>query len=225
RAAIAFVCSPANPQGAVAPRGYLTDLLDLAERHDFRVFSDECYSEVWRDAPPAGLLDAGRAHDPERQVVFNSLSKRSNVPGLRSGFIAAGPAAIGPIRRLRAYAGAPLPDPLQAVAARLWQDEAHVEASRALYAEKYAIAERTLGDVPGCRVPEAGFFLWLPVPDGEAAALKLWRETGVRVLPGAYLAREVDGFNPGAGYVRVAMVAGLEAFERGLGALRRCLYG
>ena len=225
RTAIAFVCSPANPQGAVAPRGYLTDLLDLAERHDFRVFSDECYSEVWRDAPPAGLLDAGRAHDPERQVVFNSLSKRSNVPGLRSGFVAAGPAAIGPIRRLRAYAGAPLPDPLQAVAARLWQDEAHVEASRALYAAKYAIAERILGDVPGCRVPEAGFFLWLPVPDGEAAALKLWRETGVRVLPGAYLAREVEGFNPGAGYVRVAMVAGLEAFERGLGALRRCLYG
>jgi aspartate/methionine/tyrosine aminotransferase len=124
---------------------------------------------------------------------------------------------------LRAYAGAPLPLPLQRVSERAWADEAHVEASRALYREKYALADETLGAMPGFRSPEAGFFLWLPVEDGEAAAVRLWRETGVRVLPGAYLGRDDGRGNPGTGYIRVALVAGAQDVRRGLGAIRDVL--
>jgi aspartate/methionine/tyrosine aminotransferase len=226
RAAIAWVCSPANPQGAVAPPEYWDALLRLAEKHDFRVFADECYSEIWRGTPPPGALEAvaRTGIDPERVLVFNSLSKRSNLPGLRSGFVAGGPQAIRRIKDLRAYAGAPMPGPLQAVSRAAWADDAHVEASRQRYLEKYAIAERVLNDVPGCHIPEAGFFLWLPVPDGEAAALRLWREAGIRVLPGAYLGRAVNGENPGHGFIRVAMVVDEPDLERGLTRLRACLY-
>ena len=227
RVAVAYICSPANPQGAVASAGYLADLLDLAERHDFTVFCDECYSEIWRDSPPPGLLEvaASRGADPERVVVFNSLSKRSNVPGLRSGFVAAGPQAMARIRQLRAYAGAPLPLPLQRVAERLWSDEAHVTANRALYQDKFRDAAEVLGGLQGMTLPEGGFFLWLPVEDGEAAALRLWRETGVRVLPGGYLARDTAAGNPGKGYIRVALVAPREETKRGLTMIRDCLYG
>ena len=128
------------------------------------------------------------------------------------------------IRQLRTYAGAPLPLPLQMAAAAVWADEAHVIENRALYGEKYAVADRVFGNVAGYASPEAGFFLWLPVDDGEAAALKVWKETGVRVLPGAYLAQDVDGTNPGHGYIRVAMVAPKAEMTRGLEAIRNCLY-
>lgn len=227
RAAIAYLCSPANPQGAVAPTDYLADLLALAERHDFRLFADECYSELWRSAPPPGSLEvaAARGADPERVFAFHSLSKRSNLPGLRSGFVAGGTAGIARVRQLRAYAGAPLPLPVQRVSERAWADEAHVVENRALYAAKYDVAGRIFADVPGFRLPEGGFFLWLPVADGEAAALKAWQETGVRVLPGAYLSREVAGANPGRGYIRVAMVAPMDELQAGLDRLRACLYG
>jgi N-succinyldiaminopimelate aminotransferase len=227
RVAIAYLCSPANPQGAVASESYLSDLLDLAEKHDFRVFADECYAEIYRDAPPPGILSVASAKgvDPERVLAFHSLSKRSNLPGLRSGFVAGGVQSMRAVRQLRAYAGAPLPEPLQAVATAAWADEDHVTRSRALYREKYAIADRVLGNVPGYVTPQAGFFLWLPVADGETAALKLWRETGVRVLPGSYLSRTVDGHNPGAGYIRVALVGPADETERGLTRLRDCLYG
>jgi aspartate/methionine/tyrosine aminotransferase len=226
RLAIAWVCSPANPQGAVAGEDYLADLLAMAERHDFQVFADECYSEIWRSTPPPGLL-AVAAHtgaDPERAVAFNSLSKRSNVPGLRSGFVAGGPHSVARMRQLRAYAGAPLPLPLQRVAERLWADEAHVTTNRALYQAKFAVADTVFDGLPQYRPPEGGFFLWLPVPDGEEAALRLWRETGVRVLPGAYLARDTEGGNPGAGYIRVALVAPIDDMRRALTTLRACLY-
>ncbi|MFV0513581.1 MAG: aminotransferase class I/II-fold pyridoxal phosphate-dependent enzyme [Jhaorihella sp.] len=227
RVAIAYVCSPANPQGAVAGREYWADLFALAEQYDFRIFADECYSEIYRDAPPAGALQIARdmGADPERVAVFHSLSKRSNLPGLRSGFVAGGPGSIARIKLLRSYAGAPLPGPLQAAAARAWVDEAHVDENRALYQEKYALADEVMGRVQGYRAPEAGFFLWLPVDDGEAAALRLWRETGVRVLPGAYLAQGAPGQNPGEGYIRVAMVAAKDELQRGLITLRDCLYG
>ena len=226
RTSIAYLCSPSNPQGAVAGADYWRGLITLAERHDFKIFADECYSEIYRDTPPPGALQIARemGADPERVVIFHSLSKRSNLPGLRSGFAAGGPISIGLMRQLRAYAGAPLPDPLQAVATRAWDDETHVEESRALYQRKYRIADEILGDLPGYRAPEAGFFLWLPVPDGEQAALKLWRETGVRVLPGSYLSRDVEGVNPGQGYIRVAMVAEDGELRRGLTAIRACLY-
>lgn len=226
RVSIAYLCSPANPQGTVAGRDYWAALLRLAEKHDFRVFADECYAEIYRDSPPPGVLAvaAETGADPERVVSFHSLSKRSNLPGLRSGFVASGPESMRAIRQLRAYAGAPLPGPLQAVAAAAWADEAHVQENRALYRRKYAIADEVLDGVHGYVRPEAGFFLWLPVAEGEQAALKLWRETGVRVLPGAYLARAVEGFNPGASYIRVALVAPEDETRRGLILLRDCLY-
>lgn len=227
RVALAYICSPANPQGAVASKDYLADLLALAEKHDFRVLADECYSEIWRESPPPGLLQvaAQQDADPERVVVFHSLSKRSNLPGLRSGFVAAGPECMKRIRQLRSFAGAPLPLPLQRVAEACWQDEAHVTASRVLYQAKFTAADGLFSGLQGYRSPEGGFFLWLPVEDGEAAALKLWRETGVRVLPGAYLSRDVGGDNPGKGYIRVALVAPQEETYRGLTMLRDCIYG
>jgi len=227
RVTAAYLCSPANPQGAVASRDYWADLLVLAERYDFRVFADECYSEIYRDTPPPGALQTAAeiGADPERVLIFHSLSKRSNLPGLRSGFVAGGPESLAHLHRLRAYAGAPLPLPLQRVAERAWTDEAHVDENRALYREKYALADEIFGAVPGYRPPEAGFFLWLPVEDSEAAALTLWTATGIRVLPGAYLGREGPGGNPGKGYIRVAMVAAKDALGDGLTRLRDCIYG
>lgn len=225
RTAIAYICSPANPQGAVASAEYLADLLSLAEEYDFRVFADECYSEIWRDTPPTGLLTVAKGTDPERALVFHSLSKRSNLPGLRSGFVAGGTASIAAIRKLRAFAGAPLPLPIQRVSEAAWNDEAHVDASRALYQEKFRVADQTFAGMQGYQSPAGGFFLWLPVPDGETAALRLWTTTGVRVLPGAYLSREVGGQNPGKGYIRVALVAPKAETQRGLTQLRDCLYG
>ncbi len=226
RTAVAYICSPANPQGAVASRDYWADLIRLAERYDFRIFADECYSEIYRDAPPTGILTVAQelGADPERITLFNSLSKRSNLAGLRSGLIAGGPESIKRVKQLRAYAGAPLPSPLQAAAARVWADEAHVQENRALYQEKYAIADQVFAGVQGYMPPEAGFFLWLPVEDGEQAALKLWRETGVRVLPGAYLSQGDPGQNPGKGFIRVAMVAPKTEMQRGLITLRDCIY-
>jgi len=227
RVAAAYICSPANPQGAVASRQYWTDLIRLAEQYDFRIFADECYSEIYRGEAPTGALDVAQelGADPERVVIFHSLSKRSNLPGLRSGFVAGGPESLKRIKQLRAYSGAPLPLPLQRAAERVWADEGHVVENRHLYQQKFSIADRVFGDIPGYESPEAGFFLWLPVKDGEASALKLWQETGVRVLPGAYLAREVDGFNPGKEYIRVALVHSNEDVERALTALRSCIYG
>lgn len=226
RTAIAYICSPANPQGAVATEDYWRALIGLAERYDFRIFADECYSEIYRDAPPVGALEVAlkMGADPDRVLIFHSLSKRSNVPGLRSGFVAGGRASIAKVRQLRAYSGAPLPLPLQRVAEKVWADEAHVEESRRLYQEKYKIADKIFAGVDGYESPQAGFFLWLPVSDGEEAALKLWTETGVRVLPGAYLSRDTEAGNPGTGYIRVAMVAPKEEMQRGLTLIRDCLY-
>lgn len=226
RTAAAYICSPANPQGYVASREYLRELIGLAEHFDFKIFADECYSEIWRDAPPPGALDVARemGADPERVVVFHSLSKRSNLPGLRSGFVAGGPESIKRVKQLRAYAGAPLPLPLQQAAAAAWADEDHVIASRALYQDKYRAADQVFAGLPDYQGPEAGFFLWLPVRDGEQSALKLWRETGIRVLPGAYLSRDVNGENPGAGYIRVAMVAPTDEMQSALTRLRDCIY-
>ena len=230
RVTIAYLCSPANPQGAVASRDYWKALLALAEKHDFAIFADECYSEIWRTAPPTGILQVAAevGADPERVFAFHSLSKRSNLPGLRSGFVAGGPNGIAQIRKLRAFAGAPLPLPIQKVSQAAWQDEAHVVANRALYQEKFALADQIFSGLQGFQGPEGGFFLWLPVPDdlgdGEAAALKLWRETGVQVLPGAYLSRDVGDQNPGKSYVRAALVAQKAEMQRGLIQLRDCLY-
>lgn len=225
RAAAAYVCSPSNPQGAVADRDFWVRLIALAERHDFRILADECYSEIYRGDPPVCALEAaaGLDMDPERLVVFQSLSKRSNVPGLRSGFAAGGPESIRRMRQLRSYGGSPLPAPLQHAAARLWLDEEHVERSRRLYREKYETADSVMSGFEGYESPQAGIFLWLPVGDGEEAALKLWREAGIRVLPGGYLGAGEGAQNPGRGYARVAMVMDREDLEGGLSRIRECI--
>ncbi|WP_313353241.1 aminotransferase class I/II-fold pyridoxal phosphate-dependent enzyme [Paracoccus sp. (in: a-proteobacteria)] len=229
RATVAYLCSPANPQGSVASVDYLEELIALAEKHDFLIFSDECYSEIWRDTPPPGALAvATRMGLPDRVVMFNSLSKRSNLPGLRSGFAAGGLAQIAQMRRLRNYGGAPLPLPVQRISAMAWADEGHVDTSRALYQMKYAIADRVLGNVPGYQPVQGGFFLWLPVPenvgDGEDAARKLWAEAGIQVLPGTYLARDTLAGNPGRKFIRVALVAPADQTEAALNRLKNCLY-
>lgn len=226
RTTAAYICSPANPQGAVADRAYWAALIALAEKYDFKIFADECYSEIYRDIPPVGAMQVADelGADRNRIVMFHSLSKRSNLPGLRSGFVASGPDTMREIKQLRNYAGAPLPLPLQQAAAAAWNDEAHVIENRALYQEKFDMADRIFGNVAGYASPEAGFFLWLPVENDEDAAVKLWRETGVKVLPGGYLAQDTDGENPGNKYIRVALVAPKEETERGLQLIRDCLY-
>ena len=227
RTTVVYLCSPANPQGAVADAAYWRALIELAEKHDFRVFADECYSEIYRTDPPPGALQIayGMGGDPERVLIFHSLSKRSNLPGLRSGFVAGGPQSIAAIKQLRAYAGAPVALPLQRAAETVWADEAHVQENRARYQRKYDMADATFAGLDGCGAPEAGFFLWLPVEDGEAATLKLWQTAGVRVLPGAYLARDTADGNPGKNYIRAAMVVDDEQeLQRGLTAIRDCLY-
>ena len=222
RTALLYLCTPSNPQGAVAPAAYLQDLLRLAEKHGFRVLTDECYAEIYRSDPPAGTLQAAAAigADPETAAVFHSLSKRSSLPGLRSGFVAGGPQATAAMKKLRAYGGAPIAAPLQAASARAWGDEKHVEENRALYRSKFRLADEILADCKGYCKPEAGFFLWLEVGDGESTALKLWKSTGLRVLPGAYFGRTVNGSNPGSNYIRVALVAGEDELRLGLERLR-----
>ena len=226
RTALCYICSPANPQGAMADDTYWRKLISLAEQYDFQIIADECYAEIYRETPPTGALEvvAAMGAGPERVVSLHSLSKRSNLPGLRSGFVASGPQSIARMKQLRAYSGAPVPLPLQRASEALWADEAHVIENRALYAAKYELADRILGHVPGYLSPQAGMFLWLPVEDGEAAVLKLWQETGVRALPGAYLSRETAGGNPGHGFVRVAMVAPFEETQDGLIRIRNCLF-
>lgn len=216
--AVLFLCSPSNPQGAIASREYLHALCVLAERHDFLIFSDECYSEIYREAAPTGLLEVAAKIDPDlkRVLVFHSLSKRSNMPGLRSGFVAGGKHLIDQMKQLRAYAGAPLPDPLQAVSAALWRDEAHVTENRALYHKKYEMTDAYLGHLKGYQRPEGGFFVWFETDDGERLTKTLWERAALRVLPGAYLSREVDGYDPGQRYIRIAMVAPPDQYEEGI---------
>ena len=226
RTSICYLCSPSNPQGAVASMSYLVSLLKLAERHDFVVFADECYSEIYRsDRPPGAMEAAMESHaDPERLLIFHSLSKRSNLPGLRAGFVAGGPAAIAAMKRLRSYGGAPCPTPLQRAAARIWRDEDHVRENRRKYRRKFETADTLFDGVPEYRSPDAGFFLWLKVEDGEEASLRLWRQRGVKVLPGRYFGCEVNGVNPGHDRIRVALVAPQAELATGLKLIKENLY-
>ena len=226
KTSVFFLCSPSNPQGAVADSAYWAHLFGLAEKYDFKVFADECYSEIYRTDPPAGALEVTHKNgfDPERVIAFHSLSKRSNVPGLRSGFVASGAQNIEQIKRLRAYAGAPLAGPMQHVSAKLWADERHVVQNRHLYCDKFNAADTIFSGIKGYQSPTAGFFLWLPVENDTQAALKLWKEKGVRVLPGSYLAQTVKEQNPGDGYIRVALVAPKKQTQHGLEMIRDCLY-
>jgi aspartate/methionine/tyrosine aminotransferase len=204
-----YLASPANPQGAVADLAYLTRLAALARRFGFLVFSDECYSEIYTKVAPPGIL-AATGSDFSNVLVFQSLSKRSNLPGLRVGFVAGDRRFIQKFLDLRNVAAPQVPVPAQEVGAAAYSDEAHVDENRRLYALKFDLADQIIGGRYGYKRPPGGFFLWLDVSaqgGSEAATVKLWRDGGVRVLPGRYLAREqADGFNPGADYIRVAMV-------------------
>lgn len=207
-----FVCSPSNPQGAVANPGYIARALDLARRHDFLLFLDECYSEIYTGAAPPGGLEVASA-TPERfrnLVVFNSLSKRSNLPGLRSGFCAGDAQFLEAYAEIRNLCAPQVPGPVQHASAAAWSDETHVERAREAYAKKFTIADAVLGTRFGYRRPAGGFCLWLDVGNfggGDKAAVTLWKSSGVKVIPGAYLAQiGRDGTNPGTNYVRVALV-------------------
>lgn len=224
RTAALYLCSPANPQGAVADSAYIARALALARACDFLLFFDECYSEIYSGAPPVGALEvAAQTPDGFRNlVVFNSLSKRSNLPGLRSGFSAGDGAFLDTLFEVRNLVGPQMPGPTQHASAAVWAEEQHVTANRLAYAAKYDVADAVLGTRFGYSRPAGGFFLWLDmgvIGDGEYAALTLWKRFGVKVIPGAYLAQTGrDGTNPGAPYVRVALVhdAGTirEALER-----------
>ncbi|MBV8322325.1 MAG: aminotransferase class I/II-fold pyridoxal phosphate-dependent enzyme [Hyphomicrobiales bacterium] len=204
-----FIASPANPQGAVADLGYLTRVVALARRFGFLVFSDECYSEIYTRRAPAGMLEAA-GPDFANVVEFQSLSKRSNLPGLRIGFAAGDRQFLARFLELRNVSAPQVPMPAQRVAIAAYGDETHVEENRRLYGQKFDLADQIIGDRYGYRRPAGGFFLWLDVSaqgGDEAVALRLWREAGLRVVPGRYLARDqADGSNPGRGYIRVAMV-------------------
>jgi len=209
RTALFYLCSPANPQGACAGLDYLKRLLALARQYDFIVALDECYAEIYDEAPPVGGLEAAAAlgQEPANLLVFHSLSKRSSAAGLRSGFVAGDPNLIAGFARLRSYGGCQVPYAIQAAATALWSEESHAVENRALYRRKIDAAQAVLGDRLGFYRPPGGFFLWLDVGDGVAAAERLWREAAIRVLPGRYMAHpDAAGRNPGAPYIRVALV-------------------
>jgi aspartate/methionine/tyrosine aminotransferase len=204
-----YIASPANPQGAVATRAYLDRLAALARRFGFLVFCDECYSEIYSQHAPAGMLETAGA-DFANVIVFQSLSKRSNLPGLRVGFVAGDRNFLARFLDLRNVAAPQVPVPAQRVAIAAYADETHVEANRELYSRKFDLADQVIGNRYGYRRPAGGFFLWLDVSaqgGDEAATVQLWREAGLRVVPGRYLAQpQADGTNPGEGFIRVAMV-------------------
>lgn len=215
RCQVLFLCSPGNPTGALIPLDTLKALIALADEHDFIIAADECYSELYfdEDAPPPGLLSAcaalGRT-DFKRCVVFHSLSKRSNLPGLRSGFVAGDADILKAFLLYRTYHGCAMPIPTQLASIAAWQDETHVRANRDLYREKFAAVLDILGPVLDVQRPDGGFYLWAGVPmSDETFCRELFSEQHVTVVPGSYLSREVNGVNPGANRIRLALVAPL----------------
>ncbi len=223
RTKLLYVCSPGNPTGAVMPLQEWKRLFELSDRHGFVIASDECYSEIYfRDEPPLGGLEAaaqlGR-HDFRRLVAFTSLSKRSNVPGLRSGFVAGDASILQQFLLYRTYHGGAMSPVVQTASVAAWNDETHVVDNRAMYRQKFAEVTPVLAEVMDVKLPDASFYLWAGVEGSdEAFARDLLAQYNVTVLPGSYLAREVAGRNPGAGRIRMALVADtaecLEAAQR-----------
>ena len=228
-----YVASPTNPEGFVADTAYWQRLIGLARKHRFYVFADECYSEIYRETPPIGILEAARDLNEEQGggfaniIVLNSLSKRSNLAGLRCGFAAGDPEFLKKWAKFRGLAAPQVPLPAQAVAVRAYQDESHVIENRRLYNEKFEAAEKHLGPILGPVTPDAGFFLWLDISrwgDAVAVTKALWTEIGLKVLPGSYLASDQsDGSNPGRNYIRISLTAPLEQTEIALERLAKWL--
>lgn len=231
RCQLLYLCSPGNPSGAVIPLATLQRLIELAEEFDFVIAADECYAELYDDEarPPVGLLQAaaslGRG-DFRRCLVFHSLSKRSNVPGLRSGFVAGDAELIERFFQYRTYHGCAMPVQHQHASLAAWRDEAHVVANRALYRAKFDAVLAILGEVLEVSRPAGGFYLWprTPIPDPDFAR-GLFAASNVTVLPGSYLSRAVDGVDPGAGRVRLALVAPLDECVEAAWRIRRYLEG
>ena len=230
RCQLLFLCSPGNPTGAVAGLDYLRRALELADRYDFVVASDECYSEIYLDEahPPPGLLQAAieAGHLAfERCVVFHSLSKRSSVPGLRSGFIAGDARLVKPFLLYRTYHGCAMPATTQLASIPAWQDEQHVIENRRLYREKFAKVVPILREVLEVEQPDASFYLWPRVDDDERFTRELFERQHVTVLPGRYIARDTEAGNPGRGRVRISLVAGVPECVEAAVRIRASLSG
>ncbi|MCP1726614.1 N-succinyldiaminopimelate aminotransferase [Natronospira proteinivora] len=231
RCQLLFLCTPGNPTGKVMNPAYLKKAIALADKHDFVIVSDECYSEIYlTETPPPGLLEVcesmGR-HDFKRCLVMHSLSKRSNVPGLRSGFVAGDAEIIKPFRLYRTYHGCAMPLPAQKASIPAWDDDAHVKDNRAAYRAKFDAVLPILEPVLPCACPEGGFYLWVRVPGGddEAFAQGLFREQNITALPGSYLSRDTAQGNPGQGHLRISLVATVEECTQAAHRIRQFIEG
>ncbi|MDN6276243.1 MAG: succinyldiaminopimelate transaminase [Psychrobacter sp.] len=231
RTQLLFVCSPNNPTGSVMSMDDWEYLIRLSDQYGFVIASDECYSELYFDNAPIGLLQACSAlgrHDFKNCIVFHSLSKRSNLPGLRSGFVAGDAKILQAYLQYRTYQGCAMPIPNQLASIAAWQDEKHVAHNRALYQEKFALWMAELGDLLTLRMPDAGFYFWVKVPeqfdgDDEVFVKALYEQANIHALAGRYLSREVDGQNPGQGYVRIALVASVDESREAINRIRKLL--
>lgn len=235
RCQLLFLCTPGNPTGKVMNLEYLKHAIELADRHDFVIVADECYSEIYlTETPPPGILEVcesiGRT-DFHRCLAMHSLSKRSNVPGMRSGFVAGDPAIIKPFRLYRTYHGCAMPLPAQHASIPAWDDDAHVEDNRAAYRAKFDAVLPILEPVMPVTRPEGGFYLWTRVPKGcdggddETFARELFREENVTVLPGTYLSRDTASGNPGKGHIRISLVATVDQCVEAASRIRRFVEG
>lgn len=224
--AVLFVCTPGNPTGAVLSKDDFKKLIKLSDEYNFIIASDECYSELWFEEAPVGLLEVcaeiGR-HDYKNCVVFHSLSKRSNLPGMRSGFVAGDAKLLAPYLKYRTYHGAAMPVQHQLASIAAWSDETHVEQNRQDYRTKFNLFQLELGHILPLKKPDAGFYYWLTVDNDEAFAQKLLKEAHVKVLPGRYLSRETAQGNPGENHVRMALVASIQQCEEVIERLKRIL--
>lgn len=226
KTALVFICTPGNPTGAVYSKAQFKKLIELSDKYGFIIASDECYSELWFDQAPCGLLEVcaeiGR-HDYKNCVVFHSLSKRSNLPGMRSGFVAGDAALLKPYLKYRTYHGAAMPVQHQIASIEAWNDEAHVEENRQQYRAKFELFQSELGHLLPLQKPDAGFYYWLKVDDDREFAKTLMEKAHIKVLPGRYLSRDTEQGNPGAGHVRMALVADLAQCEEVVRRLKAIL--
>ena len=226
KTALLFVCTPGNPTGAVLSKEQFKKLIALSDQYDFVIASDECYSELWFDEAPTGLLEVcaeiGR-HDYKNCVVFHSLSKRSNLPGMRSGFVAGDANLLKPYLQYRTYHGAAMPVQHQLASIVAWNDEVHVEENRQLYRAKFDLFQHELGQLLALKKPDAGFYYWLNVDDDEKFAQMLMEKAHIKVLPGRYLSRQTETGNPGENHVRMALVADIAQCEQAIARLKHIL--
>lgn len=226
KTALLFVCTPGNPTGAVLSKEKLKKLIQLFDQYNFVIASDECYSELWFDQAPVGLLEVcaeiGR-DDYKNCIVFHSLSKRSNLPGMRSGFVAGDAELLKPYLKFRTYHGAAMPVQHQMASIAAWNDEAHVEENRQQYRAKFELFQSELGGLIPLKKPDAGFYYWLQVDHDEAFAKMLMERAHIKVLPGRYLSRETEQGNPGENHVRMALVADLAQCEQVVQRLKKIL--